>query len=163
MVILSFKVSHDSVTDRRLRRWDNKRLQSDNTLVFSEWAFQTLKCSGGLQHVQADISGIWTRFLSFPKWNANWWRWGVMVGWILKTFVASRAWPFFHSGIHDSATSIWILKMKTVMSIVTGREEQRCPCFVHRDTACNTNSFCFKQRKLLWWNLKVASYKWETL
>ena len=34
------------------------------------------------------------------------------VSWWVEYYVASRAWPFFHSGIHDSATSIRILKMK---------------------------------------------------
>ena len=36
MVILSFEVSHDSVTDRRSRLQDNIRSRSDDTLVFSE-------------------------------------------------------------------------------------------------------------------------------
>ena len=43
MVILSFEVSHDSVTDRWSRLRDNRRSHSDDTLVFSELAFQTLK------------------------------------------------------------------------------------------------------------------------
>ena len=37
------------------------------------------------------------------------------VSWWVEYYVASRAWPFFHSGIHDSATSIWILKMKKLV------------------------------------------------
>ena len=65
MVILSFEVSHDSVTDRRSRLQDNIRSRSDDTLVFSERAFQTPKHSGGLQHGRFDISGIRTRLLSF--------------------------------------------------------------------------------------------------
>ena len=73
MVILSFEVSHDSVTDRRSRLQDNIRSHSDDTLVFSERAFQTLKRSGGLQHGRFDISGIRTRSLSFrPEGNENW-------------------------------------------------------------------------------------------
>ena len=43
MVILSFEVSHDSVTDRWSRLRDNKGSHSDDTLVFSELAFQTMK------------------------------------------------------------------------------------------------------------------------
>ena len=65
MVILSFEVNLDSVTDRRSRLQDNTRSRSDDTLVFSERAFQTLKHSGGLQHGRFDISGIRTRLLSF--------------------------------------------------------------------------------------------------
>ena len=65
MVILSFEVSHDSVTDRRSRLQDNIRSRSDDTLVFSERAFQTPKRSGGLQNGRVDISGIGTRLLSF--------------------------------------------------------------------------------------------------
>ena len=65
MVILSFEVSHDSVTDRRSRLQDNIRSRSDDTLVFSERAFQTPKHKGGLQHGRFDISGIRTRLLSF--------------------------------------------------------------------------------------------------
>ena len=76
-VILSFEVSHDSVTDRRSRLQDNIRSRGDDTLVFSERAFQTPKHSGGLQHGQFDISGIRTRLLSFrPEWNKNWWQRG---------------------------------------------------------------------------------------
>ena len=65
MVVLSCEVSHDSVTDRRSRLQDNIRSYSDNTLVFSERAFQTPKRSGGLQNGRVDISGIGTRLLSF--------------------------------------------------------------------------------------------------
>ena len=65
MVILSFEVSQDSVTDRRSRLQDNIRSLSDDTLVFSARAFQTPKRSSGLQHVRFDISGIRTRLLSF--------------------------------------------------------------------------------------------------
>ena len=65
MVILSYEVSHDSVTDRRLRLRDNTRSHSDDTLVFRERAFQTPKRSGGLQHGRVDIGGIRTRLLSF--------------------------------------------------------------------------------------------------
>ena len=65
MVILSYEVSHDSVTDRRSRLQDNIRSHSGNTLVFSERAFQTPKRSGGLQHGRVDISGIRIRLLSF--------------------------------------------------------------------------------------------------
>ena len=65
MVILSFKVSHDSVIERWSRLRDNRRSHSDDTLVFSERAFQTPKRSGGLQNGRVDISGIGTRLLSF--------------------------------------------------------------------------------------------------
>ena len=65
MVILSCEVSHDSVTDRRSRLQDNIRSHSDDTLIFSERAFQTPKRSGGLQNGRVDISGIGTRLLSF--------------------------------------------------------------------------------------------------
>ena len=65
MVVLSCEVSHDSVTDRRSRLQDNIRSHSDNTLVFSEQAFQTPKRSGGLQNGRVDISGIGTTLLSF--------------------------------------------------------------------------------------------------
>ena len=65
MVILSFEVSHDSVTDRRSRLQDNIRSRSDDTLVFSERAFQTPNHSSGLQYGRFDISGIRTRLLSF--------------------------------------------------------------------------------------------------
>ena len=65
MVILSFEVNLDSVTDRRSRLQDNTRSRSDDTLVFSERAFQTPKHSGGLQHGRFNISGIRTRLLSF--------------------------------------------------------------------------------------------------
>ena len=65
MVVLSCEVSHDSVTDRRSRLQDNIRSHGDNTLVFSERAFQTPKRSGGLQNGRVDISGIGTRLLSF--------------------------------------------------------------------------------------------------
>ena len=61
-MVLSCEVSHDSVTDRRSRLQDNIRSHSDNTLVFSERAFQTLK---RLQNGRVDISGIGTRLLSF--------------------------------------------------------------------------------------------------
>ena len=63
MVILSFEVSHDSVTDRRSRLQDNIRSRSDDTLVFSERALQTPKLSSGLQHGRFDIGGIRTRLL----------------------------------------------------------------------------------------------------
>ena len=65
MVILSYEVSHDSVTDRRSRLQDNIRSHSHDTLVFSERAFQTPKRTGGLQNGRVDISGIGTRLLSF--------------------------------------------------------------------------------------------------
>ena len=45
MVILSFEVSHDSVTDRRSGLRDNRRSHSDDTLVFGERVFQTPKRS----------------------------------------------------------------------------------------------------------------------
>ena len=65
MVMLSFEVSHNSFTDRKLRRRDDIRLHNNDTLVFSERAFQTTKPRGGLRHGRFYISGILTRLLSF--------------------------------------------------------------------------------------------------
>ena len=67
MVILSFKVSHDSVIERWSRLRDNRRSHSDDTLVFSERAFQTPTRSGGLQYGRFDISGIRTRSAQGPS------------------------------------------------------------------------------------------------
>ena len=166
MVMLSFEVSHNSFTDKKSRRRDDIRLHNNDTLVFSERAFQTTKPRGGLRHGRFYISGILTRLLSFRlEWNANWWRRGVMAGWILKPLLYAP-WLFFHSGIHGRATSVWILMMRklvqTIMSILGGREKQRYPCFINRHTGRNTNSFRFRRRKLLWWVLKAASSMWET-
>ena len=67
MVILPFVVSHDSVTEKWSRLRDNRRSHSDDTLVFSERAFQTPKRSGGLQYGRFDISGIRTRSAQGPS------------------------------------------------------------------------------------------------
>ena len=65
MVMLSFEVSHNSFTDKKSRRRDDIRLHNNDTLVFSERAFQTTKPRGGLRHGRFYISGILTRLLSF--------------------------------------------------------------------------------------------------
>ena len=65
MAMLSFEVSHNLFTDRRSRRRDDIRLHNNDTLVFSERAFQTTKPRGGLRYGPFYISGIRTRLLSF--------------------------------------------------------------------------------------------------